>query len=152
MNIKDLPKGLIETAKEVLEISFGKINRPTILVVRGDKQVELAQSVIAKLKLKDISIRRTVKRPEIGNIVTFEGNKRQLQKLHKELTTIDKGLSKYILTWESVSEGSEEYKAFFNAALKKFGVSSPADFDSEEKKKEFFDYIDKNYKGEKEGD
>ena len=53
---------------------------------------------------------------------------------------------------KKVLEGSEEYKAFFNAALKKFGVSSPADFDSEEKKKEFFDYIEKNYKGEKEED
>ena len=45
-----------------------------------------------------------------------------------------------------------EYQEFFKKALEKFGVSSPADFDSEEKKKEFFDYIDKNYKGEKETD
>jgi hypothetical protein len=151
MNIKDLPKGLIEASKKVLEERYDH-KLDTIVVVRGDKQVELAQNVIANEKLKGISIKRQVKKPNIGNIVTFEGDKRQLQKLHKELTTKDKGLNKYILTFESVSEGSEEYKAFFNAALKKFGVSSPADFDSEEKKKEFFDYIDKNYKGEKEED
>lgn len=145
MNIKDLPKGLIEASKKVLE---GINDR--IVVVRGDKEVELAKDIIAKEKLKGISIKRQVKRPNVGNIVTFQGNKNQLLKLHKELTTKDRRIGKYIYTFESVSEGSEEYKAFFNAALKKFGVSSPADFDSEEKKKEFFDYIEKNYKGEKE--
>lgn len=44
---------------------------------------------------------------------------------------------------------SKEYEDFFKATLKKFGVTSPAEL-STEKKKEFFDYIDKNYKGEKE--
>ncbi len=42
-----------------------------------------------------------------------------------------------------------DYEKFFKAALKKFGVSSPADFKSDEEKKKFFDYVDKNYKGEK---
>ena len=44
---------------------------------------------------------------------------------------------------------SKEYEDFFKATLKKFGVTSPAEL-STDKKKEFFDYIDKNYKGEKE--
>ena len=47
-------------------------------------------------------------------------------------------------------EGSkEEYQKFFNAAMKKFGIDSPADLKSDEEKKKFFDYVDKNYKGEK---
>ena len=47
-------------------------------------------------------------------------------------------------------EGSkEEYQKFFNAAMKKFGIESPADLKSDEEKKKFFDYVDKNYKGEK---
>jgi len=46
----------------------------------------------------------------------------------------------------------EDYKAFFAGALKKFGVKSPADFKDEKKKKEFFDYVDKNYKAKKETD
>lgn len=45
---------------------------------------------------------------------------------------------------KKVVEGSAEYKKFFDAALKKFGVTSPAELD-DAKKKEFFDYIDKNY-------
>ena len=44
----------------------------------------------------------------------------------------------------------EEYKVFFAKALKKFKVNSPADFKSDEEKKKFFDYIDKNYKGKSE--
>ena len=44
----------------------------------------------------------------------------------------------------------EEYTKFFNAALKKFGVKSPADFKDDAKKKEFFNYVDKNYKGDHE--
>ena len=50
-----------------------------------------------------------------------------------------------------VDEGDkEEYTKFFNAALKKFGVDSPADFKSDEEKKKFFNYVDKNYKGDHE--
>ena len=46
---------------------------------------------------------------------------------------------------ETVHEGTkEEYQKFFQAALKKFGAKSPAEMD-DEKKKKFFDYIDKNW-------
>lgn len=52
---------------------------------------------------------------------------------------------------ESVNEEEDtEYEKFFRKALKKFGVSDPSEFDSDEKKKEFFDYIDKNYKSDAE--
>ena len=46
---------------------------------------------------------------------------------------------------------STDYEEFFKKALKKFGVNSPADFKSDEEKKKFFDYVDKNYKGKNEG-
>jgi len=48
-----------------------------------------------------------------------------------------------------VIESSAEYKKFFDATLKKFGVTSPDEL-SNEKKKEFFDYIDKNYNSDDE--
>jgi hypothetical protein len=44
-----------------------------------------------------------------------------------------------------LSPAQKKYQAFFKKALKKFGAESPADLD-DEKKKEFFNYIDKNYK------
>lgn len=47
-------------------------------------------------------------------------------------------------------EEDSEYDRFFRAALKKFGVSSPADFESDEEKKKFFNYVDKNFKAKHE--
>ena len=49
---------------------------------------------------------------------------------------------------QDLQEGSkEEYEKFFQSALKKFGVKSPADLKDDQKKK-FYDYVDKNWKGE----
>ena len=60
------------------------------------------------------------------------------------------GLSPELLeASRTVLQNSKEYEEFFQSALKKFGVDSPADLDGE-KKKEFFNYIDKNYKGDHE--
>jgi len=49
----------------------------------------------------------------------------------------------------TIKEG--EYEAFFQSAMKKFGISSPDELE-DEKKKEFFDYVDKNYKADNETD
>lgn len=49
------------------------------------------------------------------------------------------------------SEKQKKYQAFFQKALKKFGVNSPAELKGE-KKKEFFDYVDKNYEADNESD
>ena len=43
------------------------------------------------------------------------------------------------------------YKAFFKKALKKWGASSPDEIKDEDKK-EFYDYVDRNWKADKETD
>ena len=48
-----------------------------------------------------------------------------------------------------IKEG--DYEEFFQKAMKKFGIKSPAELD-DDKKKKFFNYVDANYKGEKETD
>ena len=63
-------------------------------------------------------------------------------------------LGRYYEIGENVTEETgdkEEYQKFFNAALKKYGVSSPDDLD-DEKKKEFYDYVDANWEGDNESD
>ena len=50
---------------------------------------------------------------------------------------------------EEKSGGKEAYQKFFNSALKKFGVKSPAELEGD-KKKEFYDYVDKNWTGDHE--
>jgi len=54
-------------------------------------------------------------------------------------------------TKKEASGGKEEYEKFFTAALKKFGVKSPAELKGD-KEKEFYDYIDKNWDAKTETD
>jgi hypothetical protein len=49
---------------------------------------------------------------------------------------------------DSIEEG--DYEEFFKTAMDKFGISSPDELD-DEKKKEFFNYVDANFKGKSEG-
>ena len=50
---------------------------------------------------------------------------------------------------DTIEEG--DYEEFFQSAMKKFGVSSPDEFKSDEEKKKFFNYVDKNYSAKAEG-
>ena len=50
----------------------------------------------------------------------------------------------------NIKEG--DYEAFFQKAMKKFGISSPDQLKDDEAKKKFFNYVDDNYKGKKETD
>ena len=52
---------------------------------------------------------------------------------------------------ETVDIEENAYQKFFQAAMKKFGISSPDELD-DDKKKKFFNYVDKNYKADNETD
>ena len=45
----------------------------------------------------------------------------------------------------AVTQMNESYKTTFNAALTQYGIKSPSELD-EEKRKEFFNFVDQNYK------
>ena len=63
-------------------------------------------------------------------------------------------LGRYYEIGEQVTEvkgDKEEYQKFFRGALKKFGVSEP-DKLPDEKKKEFYNYVDANWAGDNESD
>ena len=77
--------------------------------------------------------------------------KGRLMAKNQSTAMIDKEISKEMkkLGIKEATGDKEKYEKFFKAALKKFGADSPADLDGE-KKKEFFNYVDKNYKGDHE--
>tara|TARA_B100002019_G_scaffold145649_1_gene125551 strand:- start:1871 stop:3055 length:1185 start_codon:yes stop_codon:yes gene_type:complete len=82
--------------------------------------------------------------------------KGRLMAKNKNTTMIDREIEKEKkrlgIKDEVVREATgdkEKYQAFFNKAMKKFGVNSPAELKGD-KKKEFFNYVDKNYKGDHE--
>ena len=62
---------------------------------------------------------------------------------------IDREISKEMKKL-GIKESKDEYEKFFNSALKKFKIDSPADLKTDAKKKEFFNYVDKNYKAKEE--
>ena len=78
--------------------------------------------------------------------------KGRLMAKNQSTAMIDKEISKEMkkLGIKEATGDKDKYKEFFQSALKKFGVDSPADFKSDEEKKKFFNYVDKNYKGDHE--
>ena len=52
---------------------------------------------------------------------------------------------------QQIVEKETEYQKFFKGALDKFGVTSPKELTGD-KEKEFYNYIDKNWKGKTETD
>ena len=52
---------------------------------------------------------------------------------------------------ETVDIEENAYEKFFQGAMKKFGISSPDELE-DDKKKAFFNYVDKNYKADNETD
>ena len=79
-----------------------------------------------------------------SRLETARGKRESVRKVKKEESILQ--------MWEKsakqadIKEGDKEaYQKFFNKALKKFGIDSPADLKSDEEKKKFYDYIDKNW-------
>ena len=91
--------------------------------------------------------------PPADKVAYTKSLKSIVKQLNKKYPAPKKELEKFMKRMKEevkLEEGSkEEYQKFFNAAMKKFGIDSPADLKSDEEKKKFFDYVDKNYKGEK---
>ena len=89
------------------------------------------------------------------NFTKIAGEAKSLQErmgaLYEDMGNI---LGRYYEIGESVNEETgdkEEYEKFFRAALKKFGVSEP-DKLPDDKKKDFYNYVDKNWQGDNESD
>ncbi len=74
-----------------------------------------------------------------------------LEKIDTRINELKENLRLLEAKDEEVDEETE-YQKFFKSALKKFDVDSPDDFKSDDEKKKFFDYVDKEWKGEKEED
>ena len=75
--------------------------------------------------------------------------KGRLMAKNKSTAMIDKEISKEMKKL-GIKESKDEYERFFNSALKKFKIDSPADLKTDAKKKEFFNYVDNNYKAKEE--
>jgi len=121
-----------------------------------DDKEEVDEAVDKKLVKKAVALALKMS----GNMT---GATKKIEKMQKGLSKDKEVAAALQLANEEVSESvldeavamneaednKAKYKAFFDKALKKFGVESPAELEGE-KKKEFFDYVDKNYNSEDE--
>ena len=89
------------------------------------------------------SVKEMVKDFKKTAVESHQLNQR-LTTLYEDIGTI---LNRYYDIKEITEADGSDYTEFFNKSLDKFGVSSPAEFSSDEEKKEFFNYIDKNWTG-----
>ena len=125
-----------DTKKDSLEEAISKaINE------KPDSSNELKEEVVAKDLLEAGG-----KYMKYSDLLLQKG---RMMAKGKNTAMIDKEISKEMKKL-NIKEGSDEYEKFFKSALKKFGVDSPADFKDNAKKKEFFNYVDKNYKAKEE--
>ena len=129
----------------------GMANLSTMMNIHGvdpKYQKQLAAKVIKAGVGKQVVIPESMRKDRIAqdkadgydkvNKVAFALSKWHLEHMNESTEVITEGKK-------------EEYQKVFNAALKKFGVKSPAELKGD-KKKEFFDYVDANYEAENESD
>jgi hypothetical protein len=100
---------------------------------------------LKKIGKNDASLKKAgLTKRNIGEWVSKSGTRRRVKDEDKRISKLKE--------WEKAAEATGDkaaYQKFFNSALKKFGVSSPDELEGEKKKK-FFDYVDKNWKGDHE--
>ena len=107
--------------------------------------VELDESLVlySTIQLSDSVALRTVKAGSKGNVIKPEQVLSTLSKIKENKMNKTKMIVKRL-------KEDTEYQKFFQSAMKKFNINSPAELKDPTKKKDFFDYIDKNYKGKSE--
>jgi len=147
----------VKTFKEASSINEGRFSKQLIKQAGGiafDKRYYMgnmsgAVKAIEKLKKglsDDPKVKEMLRIANEGNLsnmdeyIKADGTRKRVNASDKRL----KGNN------SKLKEGDKEaYQKFFNKALKKFGVSSPDELEGD-KKKEFFNYVDKNWKGDHE--
>ncbi len=103
-----------------------------------------------------VSVSRNMKSLN-GMVKEFKKSATEYNALNQRLTALYEDMGGILNRYYDISEineetgDGEEYKKFFKSALNKFGVTEPDQLD-DEKKKDFFNYVDKNWTGDKESD
>ena len=129
-------KKYLDTKKDSLEQSILGVWKTAVEEGSGRMDGRTTQYREHRKKLESARERRVSTKTE-----SYEIGSDEYRKYMERLTPGE--------TIKEKSGDKEAYQKFFNSALKKFGVKSPAELE-DDKKKEFYDYIDKNWKGDHE--
>ena len=139
-------KKYLETKKDSLEASVLNV---------WQKAVEQTQEITDNAQMLKNPEENTQKEEvEIDEARQLKDPKKEVMvvKGNKVVVIDKKDEKKYLQKGYKLAEASgdkEAYTKFFNSALKKFKVNSPAELKGDAKKK-FYDYVDKNWEGDNE--
>ena len=150
-NLKDVAKGLSELANQVRIYTLRETDEwfDKVTVNRNMKELIGLSNNFGKIasEAQSLQERMGALYEDMGNILSryYEIGETKSYRHGDEVDDEDNAEVKEV-------EGDKaEYEKFFRAALKKFGVSEP-DKLPDDKKKEFYNYIDANWKGDTESD
>ena len=87
--------------------------------------------------------------PQGAKTIAEENNWKEIESKIDDYMSAALQEKKEVVSERTVEE-ENEYQKFFQKALKKFGVESPAELEDDAAKKKFFDYVDANWKGDNE--
>jgi len=123
-----------------------------------DDDEDLDEAVDKKLIKKAVDIALKMSGNMTGAVKKIEKMKKGLSKdkeVAAALQLANEEVSEAVIeeahAMNTLLEDKAKYKAFFNKALKKFGIKSPGELEGD-KKKEFFDYVDAGYEADNEED
>lgn len=103
-----------------------------------------------------VSINRNMKSLN-GMVKEFKKAATEYNALNQRLTALYEDMGGILNRYYDINElneetgDGEEYKKFFKSALEKYGVTEPDQLEGD-KKKDFFNYVDKNWVGDNESD
>jgi len=142
--VQDLIKA-VETMKEEVEeetIEEGKFPK-ALLKKATDLALKMGGNMTGAVKKIEKMKKGLSDDPEVKAALQL-ANEEVTEEIVAEAHAMNEAKSK-------MAEDKERYQKFFKSALKKFGVTSPGELEGE-KKKEFFNYVDKNYEADNEED
>ncbi len=142
-NLKDVAKGLSELANQVRIYTLRETDEwfDKVPVNRKMKELTNLSKSFNKVATETQSLQERMSGlyEDMGHILGRYYDLDELEETH------DNG------EHEPEEGDKEEYQRFFRAALKKYGVTEP-DQIPDDKKKEFFNYVDRNWRGDNESD
>ncbi len=126
-------QGVSERLKEIhseAATDINKANIPTSVASKLDQATD---------KMRDAKMNNQQKLQIIARVIDAIG----LDKMN-----LAASVNKLRTKMEMTEEEMTQYQKVFKGVMDKFGINSPAELDSEEKKKEFFNAVDKAYPNE----
>jgi hypothetical protein len=137
----------IEVKKALKEVTANSTDMAKIEdFVMSSPQFERLSTSKIKAAVKDM---QDEWKASASNYKNIEAYFKEMEEMGDEEAFMENKMSKTKKMVKRLKEDTE-YQEFFKKAMDKFKINSPADLKDPAKKKQFFDYIDTNYKGKSE--